>query len=47
MNNILYGGYEGGENEICQNAKSLGEALLNKLRAADRKIILVKMVIFE
>ncbi|XP_031635467.1 4-coumarate--CoA ligase 1-like [Contarinia nasturtii] len=41
MNNILYGGYEGSEEEIYQGARSLGEALLNKLRAAGQRIILV------
>lgn len=45
--NILYGGFEGSDKEICQNAESLGEAILNKLRDADRKIILVQLFCFK
>ncbi|XP_031619823.1 luciferin 4-monooxygenase-like [Contarinia nasturtii] len=41
MNNILYGGYEGSEEDVCEGAKSLGEALLNKLRAAGQRIVLI------
>lgn len=46
-NNILYGGYVGSDKEICQNAQSLGEAILNKLREADQKIILVKCLLLS
>lgn len=39
--NILYGGYEGSDCEICENSQSLGEVILNKFRALDDKIVLV------
>lgn len=41
MSNILYGGFEGSEEEVCEGTKSLGEALVNKLRTAGQKIVLV------
>lgn len=41
MANILYGGYEGTDAEVCLNAQSLGEALLNKLKASGNRIVLV------
>lgn len=46
MNNILYGGYEGPDDEVCLNAQSLGEALLNKLRASGDRIVLVNFHTF-
>lgn len=46
MENILYGGYEGTFDEVCEGAKSLGEALFNKLRTAGRRIVLVNLNVF-
>lgn len=40
--NILYGGYEGPDEEVCLNTQSLGEALINSLRANGHRIVLVK-----
>lgn len=42
MENVLYGGFEGSDAEICQNVQSLGEGLLNTLRAVGRKVVLVR-----
>lgn len=39
--NILYGGSEGIDSEICENCKSLGEFLLKKFQEADDNILLV------
>lgn len=43
----MYGGYEGSDREVSQNADSLGEALFNKLRASGKKIVLVKQSILK
>lgn len=47
MNNsrILYGGFEGKDDEICENATSLGELLLRKFSEAGDKVLLVGSVI--
>lgn len=39
--NILYGGFEGSEAEICENTCSLGELLRKKLQSFDSKVLLV------
>lgn len=39
--NILYGGFEGSDEEICLNSRSLGEALLNSLNRAGQRIVMV------
>lgn len=40
--NILYGGYEGSDTEICENCESLGELLIKRFRTAGEDIILVR-----
>lgn len=42
MKNILYGGYEGSDTEICENCESLGELLVKRLRAAGENTVLVR-----
>lgn len=42
--NILYGGYVGTDEEICLHAKSLGEALLNSLKTAGQRTVLVNLL---
>lgn len=39
--NILYGGYEGSDEEICLNTKSLGEALMNSFNSSGERTVLV------
>lgn len=41
IKNILYGGFEGSDEEVCFNSKSLGEALYSNLHAAGHRIVLV------
>lgn len=40
---ILYGGFEGNENDICGSSKSLGEFLLIKLYEAGDSVLLVSV----
>lgn len=42
MTNILYGGYEGSDAEICENCESLGELLIKRLRIAGHNTVLVR-----
>lgn len=42
MENILYGGFEGTDAEICENCESLGELLLKRLREAGPNTVLVR-----
>lgn len=42
--NILYGGFEGTDNEICENKRSMGEFILNKFQEAENKVLLVRML---
>lgn len=39
--NILYGGYEGNQHDICGNARSFGEFLLQKLKEAGNFVLFV------
>lgn len=42
--NVLFGGDDGTDEEICHNARSMGEALANKLRFKGESIVLVTCV---
>lgn len=42
MENLLYGGYEGTDLEICENCESLGELLVKRLRNAGPNTVLVR-----
>lgn len=42
---ILYGGYEGPVEEICEHKRSLGEFLLNRYDQIGSKIVLVSSVL--
>lgn len=44
MENVLYGGYEGSDAEICENCESLGELLVKKLRLAGKDTVLVRQL---
>lgn len=40
---ILYGGFEGADENICENTKSLGEFLLKKLQEHGDHVLLVML----
>lgn len=42
--NIMYGGFEGSESEICENSRSLGELVLRKFQENSSKVILVCLI---
>lgn len=44
-NLILYGGYEGPAEEICEYKRSLGEFLLDRFDQIGSKIVLVSVVL--
>lgn len=44
--NIVYGGDDGTDQEICHNARSMGEAMINKLRSKGESIVLVTIFYF-
>lgn len=41
--NILYGGFLGTDEVICENKRSLGEIMLSKLDEANESVILVSL----
>lgn len=42
MQNILYGGYEGSDAEICENCESLGELVIKRLQTAGQRTVVVR-----
>lgn len=42
--NVLYGGFEGTDEEICLHCQSLGEGLLRSLNQAANRIVLVNYI---
>lgn len=41
--NILYGGFEGTDEEICENKRSLGEFVMSTLQKSEDDILLVSV----
>lgn len=40
---VLYGGYEGSDDEVTEGAKSLGELILNKWNSSPNAVVLVSV----